>query len=48
MRALALLLCVALAGCVSNGNGLIGPGGHDRGCFTTHDAGQPPRVTCTK
>ena len=43
-----LFMLLALAGCASNGNGLIGPGGHDTGCFTIHDAGQPPRVICTK
>ena len=44
----ALFILFALAGCATNGNGLIGPGGHDRGCFTIHDAGRPPRTTCTE
>lgn len=45
----AAALCLALAGCASNGNGLIGPGGGtSSGCFMIHDAGQPPRTICTK
>lgn len=48
MKMILLLGALALAGCASNGNGLIGPGGNSSGCFTVHDAGQPPRVTCTE
>lgn len=44
MGALALALC----GCITNGDGLIGPAGHVSGCFTVHDAGQSARAVCTK
>lgn len=40
----SLLLCLALGGCVTNGSGLIGAGGHASGSYTVYEPGKDPRI----
>lgn len=40
----SLLLCLALGGCVTNGSGLIGAGGHASGSYTVYEPGKAPLV----